>query len=206
MSLPSGAALTSLDISIQSVAMFVLRTVTFRLQQSPKWLSSAGRTDEAVVALRKISHINGEPVAWTAEDVVDQTTASLSPRAGSLRPLSPTPTRASLGEYQGMEGGAPRASVAENDWGIASQLGTPQVDRGEEARKESPPGSPGEARSPEMLESAFRIEEAALARTEARRRRVEQGEGPTWVDRLPHAAGQSVDGYLARLDELFSAR
>lgn len=179
--------------------MFALRTVTFRLQQSPKWLSSAGRIDEAVVALRKISHINGDPVAWTPQDVVDQSEAALLPGSCSPRQLSTSPGRVSGGDYQGLEG-APRVSVTEDDWGIAAaQAGS----RGDDDEP-PPPISPRSPPSPEMLESGFNVGDAGFARTEGRRQRIERGGEPTWVDRLPPSAGESVDGYMARLDELFS--
>jgi len=181
----------------QSLVMFGLRTVAFRLEQSPKWLTSAGRTDEAVVALRKISHINGDPVAWTVRDVVDQSTAPVSPRPGSPRQMSPP--RTSVGEYQGLRG-APSATMAEDGWGIATQLGPPQLARVDV----SPPRSPTSPASPGILDTGFGIEAAGLARTEGRRQRIEQGARPSWVDRLPAKAGESVDGYMARLDELFT--
>lgn len=179
--------------------MFVLRTVTFRLQQSPKWLSSAGRTDEAVVALRKISHINGESIAWTLNDVVDQSDPPLSPGFGSPTQLSPALGRTLGGEYQGLEG-SPRPIGVEADWGTESQLGTSQVDimSVPTTITKRPPASP------EMLEGGIRMAQAGTARTEERRKRAEQGGAPTWIDRLPSSMGESVDGYMARLDELFS--
>lgn len=55
----------------QSTSMFLARIVLFRLQESPKFLTAAHRHDEAVIALQRISHINGQDRIWGLMDVVD---------------------------------------------------------------------------------------------------------------------------------------
>ena len=51
--------------------MFLCRSAFFRLHESPKWLVGAGRTDDAVLALRAIVQTNGEPFALAVADVID---------------------------------------------------------------------------------------------------------------------------------------
>ena len=53
--------------------MFVARIVFFRLEESAKFLSNAGDHAGALVALQRISKINGDAESeWALEDVVDR--------------------------------------------------------------------------------------------------------------------------------------
>lgn len=56
--------------------MMVCRLVFFRLQESAKFLVTSGRPREAVIALTRISRINGKPKTWVLADVVDQADGS----------------------------------------------------------------------------------------------------------------------------------
>ncbi|KAK4706032.1 hypothetical protein P7C70_g165, partial [Phenoliferia sp. Uapishka_3] len=58
-------------LGIVSISMFISRILFFRLQESAKYLVSAGRNEEAIIALQRISRINGEPRVWELEDVGD---------------------------------------------------------------------------------------------------------------------------------------
>lgn len=57
--------------------MMVCRLVFFRLQESAKFLVTSGRPREAVIALTRISRINGRPKTWVLADVVDQADGSM---------------------------------------------------------------------------------------------------------------------------------
>lgn len=52
--------------------MFLCRMALFSLHESPRFLVAAGRPDEAVVSLQKISNFNGGTFAIELQDVCDQ--------------------------------------------------------------------------------------------------------------------------------------
>lgn len=53
--------------------MFIARIVFFRLEESAKFLANAGDHAGALIALQRISKINGDTTSeWTLEDVVDR--------------------------------------------------------------------------------------------------------------------------------------
>lgn len=57
----------------QSIAMFIARIVFFRLEESAKFLANAGDHAGALVALQRISKINGDSESeWSLEDVIDR--------------------------------------------------------------------------------------------------------------------------------------
>jgi hypothetical protein len=73
------------------MVMFLSRITFFRLYESPRYLVHAGRPQEAIVSLQKISEFNGEEMDLNLEDVedkpVDTTPASpdaLVPPRGSI--------------------------------------------------------------------------------------------------------------------------
>lgn len=63
--------------------MFLSRITFFRLYESPRYLVHAGRPQEAIVSLQKISEFNGEEMDLNLEDVEDKPphTAPSSPDA-----------------------------------------------------------------------------------------------------------------------------
>ncbi|GAA6007178.1 hypothetical protein JCM10207_001534 [Rhodosporidiobolus poonsookiae] len=74
-----------------SIAMFLARILFIRLQESPKFLVAANRPSAAVIALRRISKINGEEVRWVLSDVVDEVPTPTSPgRSGSSKERRPS--------------------------------------------------------------------------------------------------------------------
>lgn len=66
--------------------MFICRMAFFKLHESPRFLVAAGRHDEAVVALRKISTFNGGTFPIELEDVYDQTPPRDAPPAAEDPP------------------------------------------------------------------------------------------------------------------------
>ncbi|KAI5477168.1 MFS transporter [Pseudohyphozyma bogoriensis] len=66
-----------------SIIMALLRVALFRLQESAKFLVSAGRPREAIIALQRISKMNGDPMDWELADVYDAPPASASPPASA---------------------------------------------------------------------------------------------------------------------------
>ncbi|GAA5990038.1 hypothetical protein JCM11641_001483 [Rhodosporidiobolus odoratus] len=65
-------------LGIVSIAMFLARVLFFRLQESAKFLVAINRPTQAVVALRRISKMNGEDVKWALSDVIDDTESASS--------------------------------------------------------------------------------------------------------------------------------
>lgn len=56
---------------VQTLSFFVARIVFFRLHESPRYLVHAGRPEEALVNLQKISKFNGSELELALEDVQD---------------------------------------------------------------------------------------------------------------------------------------
>ena len=56
---------------LQTLSFFLARIVFFRLHESPRYLVHAGRHEEALVNLRKISRYNGSELPLVIEDVHD---------------------------------------------------------------------------------------------------------------------------------------
>lgn len=63
---------SSLLLTQQSVIMFIARIALFRLKESAKFLMNSNRHSEAIIALTRISRINGEPQVWVLADVLDK--------------------------------------------------------------------------------------------------------------------------------------
>ncbi|GAA5828757.1 hypothetical protein JCM3770_004695, partial [Rhodotorula araucariae] len=58
-------------LGVVSIAMFFCRVLFFRLHESPKFLVASNRPSAAVIALRRISKINGDNRRYVLADVVD---------------------------------------------------------------------------------------------------------------------------------------
>jgi len=76
--------------------MFLSRITFFRLYESPRYLVHAGRPQEAIVSLQKISEFNGEEMSLNLEDVEDKLDAqapgspdALVPKRGPSGPFEP---------------------------------------------------------------------------------------------------------------------
>ncbi|THH07777.1 hypothetical protein EW145_g3153 [Phellinidium pouzarii] len=66
-------------IGLITLAFFSARIVFFRLHESPRYLVHAGRPEEALLNLQKISRFNGSELSIDLGDVIDrQNTASLN--------------------------------------------------------------------------------------------------------------------------------
>ncbi|KAH8114414.1 MFS general substrate transporter [Phellopilus nigrolimitatus] len=63
-------------IGFITLAFFLARIVFFRLHESPRYLVHAGRPEEAVLNLQKISRFNGSELSLDLEDVIDQHNAA----------------------------------------------------------------------------------------------------------------------------------
>lgn len=59
-------------VSQQTLAFFLARIVFFRLHESPRYLVHAGRPEEAIVSLQKISQFNGSELSLDLHDVIDR--------------------------------------------------------------------------------------------------------------------------------------
>lgn len=74
--------------------MFLARIFFIRLQESAKFLVAANRPTAAVIALRKISKMNGEEVRWSLSDVVDDaSTGGKEGRGGDYDATGSSPSR-----------------------------------------------------------------------------------------------------------------
>jgi len=61
-----------IDLPLQTLAMFLGRVVFFRLHESPRYLVHAGRPQDAVDALQRISEFNGDRINIGIRDVEDR--------------------------------------------------------------------------------------------------------------------------------------
>ncbi|KAK7037249.1 hypothetical protein VNI00_011240 [Paramarasmius palmivorus] len=81
-------------LGLITLSMFLARMVFFRLHESPRYLVSAGRHQEAMESLQMISRFNGSDLEINLEDVDDQRPA----RVSSPPPNAPTYPRKSSEE------------------------------------------------------------------------------------------------------------
>lgn len=181
--------------------MFLSRIVFFRLQESPKFLTASRRHSEAVIALQRISRINGQERNWGLDDVVDlagreeRRKAEEEEQEGAttieIRTTPPSPpdsrrhSLSSPGEYDST--GEMRKSLSEE-----------RVLREAEALQEE--GQTLSGHDGDGLPHRISIP-ALKARGRGRRK-----EGRAWVGRLPPHLAENVDEYFERLDELFEKR
>lgn len=187
---------TTLTASLQSISMFLCRIVFFRLQESPKFLTASLRHSEAVIALQRISRINGEERSWGLKDVVDHLGSGddlgededQGPTTIEIRTTPPSPPESSRrasplgGDYEAT--GEMRNSLSEErERREAAAL----VEEGEGLSGFNDDGLPSRISIP-VLKS---------------RGRGRRKEGRAWIARLPPNLADSVDEYFERLDELF---
>ncbi|GAA5891536.1 hypothetical protein JCM6882_004503 [Rhodosporidiobolus microsporus] len=163
-----------------SIIMFLSRVLFFRLQESAKFLVASNRPSAAVIALRRISKVNGQNVRWALEDVVDDTAAAdvgaVAGEAGEGRKEE----RASVGAYE-----------------ATGETLSP-------TRQPSSPSHPAADVSdlaldlesdPSLLSSSITTPSLRPAK-----------DPPAWLARLPPSWQPSVEDYLARLEELLDPR
>jgi len=181
--------------------MFLCRIVFFRLQESPKFLTASLRPSEAVIALQRISRINGEERSWGLKDVVDHLGSGDDRRAGDdeddgpttieIRTTPPSPPESSR-----------RASLAASDYEATGEMRN-SLSEERERREAAALVEEGEGLTgfnDDGLPSRISI---PLLKSRGRGRRKE---GRAWIARLPPNLGDSVDEYFERLDELFEEK
>ncbi|GAA5825942.1 hypothetical protein JCM11251_000062 [Rhodosporidiobolus azoricus] len=72
------------SLGIVSIIMFLSRVLFFRLQESAKFLVAANNPSAAVIALRRISKVNGQDVRWELSDVRDDAAAAKASIGGEM--------------------------------------------------------------------------------------------------------------------------
>ena len=181
--------------------MFLSRIVFFRLQESPKFLTASLRHSEAVIALQRISRINGQDRNWGLDDVVDPASRQASRQTEDeeedgattieIRTTPPSPpesrrqSMSTPGEYDST--GEMRKSLSEErELREAEAL----QEEGQTLSGYSDDGLPHRISIPPLK-----------ARGRGRRKT-----GRDWVGKLPHNMADSVDEYFERLDELFESK
>lgn len=176
------------------------RIVFFRLQESPKFLTASLRHSEAVIALQRISRINGQERDWGLDDVVDSAGREAGRKPGEtddgsttieIRTTPPSPpesrrqSTSSPGEYDST--GEMRKSLSEErELREAEAL----QEEGQTLSGYTDDGLPRRIAIPSLK-----------ARGRGRRK-----EGREWIAKLPPNLADSVDEYFERLDELFQRK
>jgi hypothetical protein len=64
-----------LTLSLLTLCMVVARTLLFKMHESPKFLLSQGRYDEAVGIVHILANMNGKSIELTAEDLKNEAAA-----------------------------------------------------------------------------------------------------------------------------------
>jgi hypothetical protein len=181
--------------------MFLCRIVFFRLQESPKFLTASLRPSEAVIALQRISRINGEERSWGLKDVVDHLGSGDDRRAGDDEDNGPTTIEIRTTPPSPPESSR-RASLAASDYEATGEMRN-SLSEERERREAAALVEEGEGLTgfnDDGLPSRISI---PLLKSRGRGRRKE---GRAWIARLPPNLGDSVDEYFERLDELFEEK
>ncbi|GEM12452.1 MFS transporter [Rhodotorula toruloides] len=172
-------------LGLMTMVMFLCRVLFFRLHESAKYLVAAERPSAAVIALRRISRINGQEAKWDLRDVVDDEASTVANEVdGSDGKLSP-PRYAATGET------------------------TPES-RPKSASPSLLPTSPRARNSDDGVDeesvdlSTFSLPSSVFSATPAAPRL--RKDRPAWIDRLPVSWRSGADEYLARLDELLEPK
>src|ERR1700744_4858529 len=100
--------------------MFLSRVTFFRLYESPRYLVHAGRPQEAIVSLQKISEFNGEEMNLNLEDVQDKPAtgpSALSPN--SLEQMKLPSAREDHMDYQALR----KSSISEEPTEMSTSEG-----------------------------------------------------------------------------------
>lgn len=214
--------------------MFLSRIILFRLQESPKFLAATNRQSEAVIALERISRINGNERAWELKDVVDDLEDKGRSRMMQKRSRNGAGKEAEMeddGEDEdGMEvepfvlggedddaDGRPNGGVQHDYSSTGDSQPRPSLSHESSASgAEDHNGSaiplgqrfPPRGPPPRLLRHASRTPLQAQHQQRRRRRRPPRSSkaGGSWTDRLPVGLQDSLDEYAERLDELFEPK
>lgn len=159
--------------------MFISRILFFRLHESAKYLVHAGRPSEALVALQRISRVNGDAVTWHLSDVADE--GVLSPIGGPVAVDYGTPSPGSVRSFG-------RGSVER--WGreVRGGGGAREEEEGLGEDEDEDEGAPGYGRGMRRRNDGARVQDGTL------------------VDWLPGALAASVEDYRDRLRGLFEPK
>lgn len=172
-------------LASQTMVMFLCRVLFFRLHESAKYLVAAERPSAAVIALQRISRINGKEAKWDLQDVVDDEVSALANDVdASDGKLSP-PSYAATGE-----------TTPESRPKSASPSLLPTSPLGRDADNDV------DEESADL--STFSLPSSVFSSTLATSRL--RKDRPAWIDRLPVSWRSGADDYLARLDELLEPR
>ncbi|KAM0786773.1 hypothetical protein ACM66B_002208 [Microbotryomycetes sp. NB124-2] len=193
-------------LSIVSVTMCLSRIVLFRLQESPKFLTAVQRQSEAVIALERISRINGDSRSWHLRDVVDyvedghgmqQTHKLRSNAVDEYEALDETAQGdgLTLNGHARADGGVSSTaydSMSELEFALDDER---RAEEGFSTKTSENDLSPG-TDSPRNGNASPSLPRKRVVRKLVRSR-------PAWADRVPAFMASGVDEYLSRLDELF---
>jgi hypothetical protein len=171
-----------LTANSQSIGMFLARIFFIRLQESAKFLVAANRPSAAVIALRKISKMNGEEVRWSLSDVVDEASSGAATETGGKE------GRGAGGDYDATGSSPSRATSPLPDvqptlsrtissFTLDDNESTSNLDLEGDAEIPPAPSTPSPLRSRQKSRSS-------------------------WIGRFPTSWQPAVEDYAARFGEL----
>ncbi|GAA5864177.1 hypothetical protein JCM8547_001280 [Rhodosporidiobolus lusitaniae] len=173
-------------LGIISIAMFLARILLIRLQESAKFLVASNRPSAAVIALRRISKINGQDHRWVLSDVVDE----------------PAPSPAGSAKERRTSNGGDYESTGETRSPSRGPSPFPPLDTataGEGNR--SPPPPPASDTSDLDVESDLDALSYGSG-TPTPSRPFHLKSRPAWISHFPSSWHSAVEDYAARMEEL----
>ncbi|GAA6041511.1 hypothetical protein JCM8097_001915 [Rhodosporidiobolus ruineniae] len=173
-----------------SIVMFFCRVLFIRLQESPKFLVASNRPTAAVIALRRISKINGREVQWGLSDVVDGS------HAQPLRRVEEDGEEAK--EDEGGRRASGSSSIGSGGYDATGETNSPSRGGGGSGAS-SPPSSSG---SIDLDLEASLAADSLLSDAPTSLRRC-KGSRPSVIDYLPPSWRAGAEDYAARVAELF---
>lgn len=164
--------------------MFLGRVLFFRLHESPKFLVASNRPSAAVIALRRISKINGDDKRWVLSDVVD------------------TDGAAEVIAQEELDERTKEAQLADASRPGSDELSPRELQAFDERDRDRVP-SPSDLDDEEEADlSVFELPPSVVSHSPPAHRK----DRPAWIERLPAGWQDSADEYLARLDDLLEPR
>ncbi|GAA5995852.1 uncharacterized protein JCM10292_004787 [Rhodotorula paludigena] len=171
-------------LGVVSIVMFLGRVLFFRLHESPKFLVASNRPTAAVIALRRISKINGDDKRWVLSDVVD------------------TDGAAEMIAQEELDERTKEAQLADASRPGSDELSPRELRPLDERDRDRVP-SPSDLDDEEEADlSVFELPPSAVSHSPP----VLRKDRPAWIERLPAGWQDSADEYLARLDDLLEPR
>lgn len=163
--------------------MFIARIALFRLKESAKFLMNSNRHHEAIIALTRISRINGEPQVWVLADVVDKLPSNFRSDASEVEQGV---ERRNFGVGYDANGDSPEGSIRRESFVDNSTRGNIYLSPVIFAN--SPLPSPRLNRPP--IKSRLSSSSSRIS---------------PWIDRLSPSFQRSIEGYKERISGLFEA-